>query len=84
MATRQHRLNEFNVTSPPADGPLQLLCEDHNGTYLLPYPCQWSGGAWRNCESHEIIEANVVGWREKPPPISGLPEIRSRKRARLP
>jgi len=67
MATRQHRLNEFNVTPPPADHPLQVLCEDHNGTYLLPYPCEFSGGVWRNCASHAAIEADVVGWRETPP-----------------
>jgi hypothetical protein len=66
MATRQHRLSEFNVTPPPADRVLQVLCEDHNGTYLLPYPCQWSNGAWRNGASHAAIEAIVVGWRELP------------------
>jgi hypothetical protein len=68
MATRQHRLNEFNVMPPPADRALQVLCEDHNGTYLLPYPCQWSDGAWRNWASHAAIEATVVGWREPPSP----------------
>jgi hypothetical protein len=67
MATRQHRLNEFNGGPPPADQPLQLLCEDHNGTYVLPYPCQWHGEAWRNCAGSEAIEATVVGWREAPP-----------------
>ena len=67
MATRQHRLNEFNATTPPADQPLQVLCEDHNGTYLLPYSCRWSDGAWRNCDSHAAIESVVVGWREAPP-----------------
>ena len=63
MATRQHRLNEFNDGSPPADLPLQLLCEDHNGTYLLPYPCQWRDAAWHNCANSKAIEAKVVGWR---------------------
>jgi hypothetical protein len=66
MATRQHRLSEFNGGPPPADRPLQLLCEDHNGPYVLPYPCQWHDEAWRNCASSEAIEANVVGWREAP------------------
>lgn len=66
MATRQHRLNEFNGGPPPADHPLQLLCEDHNGTYVLPYPCQWHGDVWRNCANREAIEATVVGWRETP------------------
>jgi len=66
MATRQHRLSEFNGGPPPPDLPLQLLCEDHNGTYVLPYPCQWHDTVWRNCVSNEPIEAAVVGWREKP------------------
>jgi len=67
MATRHHRLSEFNDGPPPPDLPLQLLCEDHNGTYVLPYPCQWHDAAWRNCASNEAIEAAVVGWRETPP-----------------
>ena len=66
MATRQHRLSEFNGGPPPPDVALQLLCEDHNGTYVLPYPCQWQGDAWRNCAGNEPIEAAVVGWRETP------------------
>jgi hypothetical protein len=37
MATRDHRLGEFEHGPPPANQPLQLLCEDHNGTYLLPF-----------------------------------------------
>mgnify|MGYP003474007546 CR=1 FL=1 len=68
MATRQHRLSEFNGGPPPPDLPLQLLCEDHNGTYVLPYPCEWRGEAWRNCTNNEAIEAAVVGWREVPRP----------------
>ncbi|MDO8877745.1 MAG: hypothetical protein Q8M24_11960 [Pseudolabrys sp.] len=68
MATRQHRLSEFNGGPPPPDVALQLLCEDHNGTYVLPYPCRWQGDIWRNCASNETIEAAVVGWREVPPP----------------
>jgi hypothetical protein len=64
MTTRQRRLSDFNTTPPPADQPLQVLCEDHNGTYLLPYPCQWSEGGWRNCASNELIAVQVVGWRD--------------------
>jgi hypothetical protein len=63
MATRRHRLSEFSDGPPPADLPLQLLCEDHNGTYLLPYSCQWGETGWHNCASQEAIEAKVVGWR---------------------
>src|SRR3977135_1872083 len=35
MATREHRLSEFDQGPPPLGRPLQLLAEDHNGTYLL-------------------------------------------------
>jgi hypothetical protein len=68
MTTRQHRLSEFNDGAPPENRPLHLLCEDHNGTYVLPYVCQWQDGAWRNCVGDGVIEARVVGWRETPPP----------------
>lgn len=74
MATRQHRLSEFDDGPPPADLPLQLLCEDHNGTYLLPYACRFHDAVWRNCVSNEAIEAAVVGWRETPPPRKGSPQ----------
>ncbi len=73
MATRQHRLSEFNDGPPPPDLPLQLLCEDHNGTYLLPYACRWRDEMWRNCANDEAIEADVVGWRQTPPPRTGSP-----------
>jgi hypothetical protein len=63
MATRHHRLNEFDQGTPPADRPLELLCEDHNGTYLVPYPCHWIDGVWRNSAIGTIIEGKVVGWR---------------------
>ena len=66
MATRQHRLNEFDQGAPPLDRPLELLCEDKSGTYVLPYPCQWSKGGWRNSDTGAAIEATVVGWRELP------------------
>jgi hypothetical protein len=73
MATRQHRLSEFNAGPPPPDLPLQLLCEDHNGTYVLPYPCRWRDEAWHNCDNDEHIEAAVVGWRETPLPRTRIP-----------
>ncbi len=62
MTTRQQRLSEFNA-GPPPDHTVELLCEDHNGTYVLPYPCQWRDGAWHNSVSRKTIEAKVVGWR---------------------
>jgi hypothetical protein len=63
MATREHRLSEFNTGPPPPDQPLQVLCEDHNGTYLLPFRCEWREGAWYASEKTKPLEAKVVGWR---------------------
>jgi hypothetical protein len=70
MATRQYRLSEFDQGAPPPDQLLELLCEDNSGTYVLPYPCQWSDGAWRNADTGRAIEAAVMGWRVAPPRFS--------------
>jgi hypothetical protein len=48
---------------PPAGELMELLCEDHNGIYMLPFPCRWVDGAWRSIRSDHRIVANVVGWR---------------------
>jgi hypothetical protein len=66
MATREARLAEFSQGTPKENRPLQILCEDKCGTYLIPYPCQWSDGAWRKVGSAKIIEATVMGWRTAP------------------
>lgn len=64
MATRQQRLNDFDgVGEPPAGEPVELLCEDHCGTYAVPFPCHWVEDAWRSMKSEEKIEAAVIGWR---------------------
>jgi hypothetical protein len=63
VVTRESRLSEFNEGPPRPNEPLQVLCEDHNGTYVLPYPCQWCEGRWQNCATGVVIEATVVGWR---------------------
>ena len=66
MATRERRLAEFNGNGePPPDQPVQVLCEDHSGTYQLPFACRWVDG-WRNNESGGAVEATVVGWRLPP------------------
>jgi hypothetical protein len=42
MATRQHRIADFDSDGDPPTGyRMELLCEDHNGTYVLPFPCLW-------------------------------------------
>jgi hypothetical protein len=64
MATRERRLAEFDgYGEPPPDQPVQVLCEDHSGTYQLPFACRFVDGAWRNHESGGTVEATVVGWR---------------------
>ena len=64
MATRQQRIDEFTHDgASPADQPLEILCEDHVGTYLVPFPCRWTDGDWTNADTGERIEAAVIGWR---------------------
>jgi len=66
MATRESRLAQFSQGIPKENRPLQILCEDQSGTYIVPYPCEWSEGAWRKVGSAKHIEATVIGWRVAP------------------
>ena len=64
MATRQQRISAFiHEGDPPADQPLELLCEDHVGTYVIPFLCRLSSGAWQSVDTGSRIEATVIGWR---------------------
>jgi hypothetical protein len=64
MATRQERIDSYtHKGEPPADQPQELLCEDHVGTYVIPFLCRWSDGAWYSLTTNDRIEATVVGWR---------------------
>lgn len=66
MATRERRLSEFDGQGePPPDLAVQVLCEDHSGTYLLPFACRFVDGEWLNNESGNTVEATVVGWRRR-------------------
>jgi hypothetical protein len=48
MATRQERIDAFvHQGTPPTDRPLEILCEDHVGTYVVPFLCRWLDGIWR-------------------------------------
>lgn len=63
MATRDARLAEFNcIEEPPDDQPVHILCEDHVGTYAVPFPCVCQNGTWRNAGTDEVITATVIGW----------------------
>ncbi len=62
--TRAERIADFAKDKEPEPGiNAELLCEDHNGTYALPFPCDRVGGAWRNQGTGEIIEAEIIAWR---------------------
>jgi hypothetical protein len=64
MATRERRLAEFDGAGEPPPGmPLEVLCEDHSGTYQLPFACRYVEGRWRNDEAGNAVEATVIGWR---------------------
>ncbi len=66
MATRQERLDAFTHDGdPPANEPLELLCEDHVGTYVVPFPCRWTSEHWQSAETGERILATVLGWRPR-------------------
>jgi hypothetical protein len=64
MATRQRRIGDFTHDGvPPADQPFELLCEDHVGTYVVPFLCRWTSGAWQSVATSTPIEVTVLGWR---------------------
>ena len=66
MASRQERIDAYTHNgTPPTDHPQELLCEDHVGTYVIPFPCQWRDGNWQSVKTNDRIEATVVGWRNR-------------------
>src|SRR5258708_36123757 len=66
MATRQERIGAFTHQGlPPADQPLELLCEDHVGTYVVPFLCRWSGGALQSAATSTPLPATALGLRRR-------------------
>jgi hypothetical protein len=55
-------------TEPPGDAWVEVLCEDHRGTYVLPFASRYADGSWRNAINGELIEAQVLGWRQRRKP----------------
>ncbi len=66
LTSLNDRIAEFIADRLPADeAPVELLCLDHNGTYVLPFPCRRVADSWRNFATGEQIEAEVAGWRQR-------------------
>jgi hypothetical protein len=64
MVVRTARLLEFNTHQEPnPTDDVELLCEDHRGTYVLPFPCRRVDRMWLNAKTGEKVEAEVLGWR---------------------
>jgi hypothetical protein len=64
LTTRSLRIAQFTTDKEPeANAAVELLCEDHNGTYALPFPCRRIGDGWCNQTTGEIIEAEIIAWR---------------------
>ena len=64
MATREKRLAQFDGNGqPPPEQAVEVLCEDHSGTYQLPFACRYVEGRWQNHEAGNAVEATVIGWR---------------------
>ena len=65
MVTRTARLKDFKTGEYPGSGlPVQVMAEDHVGTYILPFPCERISGEWRNGTTGEAVQARIIGWRE--------------------
>jgi hypothetical protein len=66
LTSLKDRIAKFVAERFPDDGsPVELLCVDHNGTYVIPFPCRRVEDAWRNFETNEVLEADVAGWRPR-------------------
>jgi hypothetical protein len=65
MVTRTERLQQFiSDADPPLGSLIEVLYEDHVGTYRLPWLCCSTPEGLRNARTGEVIEARAIGWRE--------------------
>ncbi len=65
MATRSGRIAEFTSIGAPPTQACEILCEDHNGTYVPRFMCRFADGMWHNAETGARVEVSVIGWRER-------------------
>ena len=65
MVTRTERLQYFiTAAAPPFGSVFEVVCQDHVGTYRLPWLCRSTPSGLRNERTGELIEGRVIGWRE--------------------
>ena len=56
MVTRNDRLAQFIVDRDAPDGlAVEALCQDHVGTYVLPFPCRRADAATAPVSHHHHI-----------------------------
>ena len=48
---------------PIVDPHHHLIDRPESGTYLLPFPCCFADGEWRNSATGGALQATVIGWR---------------------
>ncbi len=62
MPTRADRLAQFETDALPSpDRLVEVLCEDHVGTFILPFLCRSTSDGFINERTGDLIEATVVG-----------------------
>lgn len=65
MVAFSERLAQFITDREAPDGTLvEALCQDHVGTYVLPFPCRRDGAEWYNYVTSTLLDCDVIGWRE--------------------
>jgi hypothetical protein len=65
MVALNERLAQFVTDREAPDGvAVEALCQDHVGTYVLPFPCRREGSAWYNGVTSAALDCDVIGWRE--------------------
>ena len=64
MVNRSTRISQFETDrEPDPSAAVQLLCQDHIGTYTLPFLCSRVAGTWRSTDTNETLDIEVLGWR---------------------